>query len=81
VTAALRSARVRAEIDARNETLGNRVRMAQQQKPPLMLVLGAQEEAEDTVSLRRRGERAVMSMPLDKFVERIGTAVRSRADF
>ncbi len=76
----LRQAGVRTEVDDRTETLGSRVRVAQQQKVPLMLVLGARETVEGTVSLRRRGERALSSMSLDDFVIQVSTAVRTRSD-
>jgi threonyl-tRNA synthetase len=80
VTAALREAGVRVEMDARNETLGNRVRLAQQQKVPLMLVLGEREAAEGTVSVRRRGGRTLSSMELAQFVDLVGSAVRTRTE-
>lgn len=80
VASALRDRGVWAEVDDRNETLGNRVRQAQQQKVPLMLVLGKREVDEGTVSVRRRGDRRLASMPLDKFVQLVGDAVRTRSD-
>ncbi len=80
VAAVLRAAGVKVEVDARNETLANRVRMAQQQKVPLMLVLGSREAADGTISVRRRGERALTSLPLDDFAARVAQAVVDRED-
>ncbi|WP_242419255.1 His/Gly/Thr/Pro-type tRNA ligase C-terminal domain-containing protein, partial [Frankia sp. CpI1-P] len=80
VAAALRAAGVKVEVDARNETLGNRVRMAQQQKVPMMLVLGAREAEDGTVSVRRRGERTLTSLALDDFVAQVAQAVADRVD-
>ncbi|MGH3866078.1 MAG: threonine--tRNA ligase [Pseudonocardiaceae bacterium] len=76
----LRQARVRVDLDARNETLGMRVRIAQQQKVPLMLVLGGREAQDGTVSVRRRSERTLTTMDLDLFVDRVASAVRTRVD-
>jgi threonyl-tRNA synthetase len=80
VAAALRAAGVRVEVDARDETLGARVRLAQVQKVPLMLVLGDRETAEGTVSVRRRGDRALTEMALEELVEQVGAAVRTRSE-
>jgi threonyl-tRNA synthetase len=76
----LRHAKVSVELDARNETLGMRVRVAQQQKVPLMLVLGSREAQGGTVSVRRRGERTLTTMDLGLFVERVASAIRARVD-
>ena len=81
VAAALRDNGVRVEADTRNETLSYRVRNAQKQKVPLMLVLGAREAEEGTISVRRRGERTLTTLQLDEFVQLVGNAVRSRSDF
>jgi threonyl-tRNA synthetase len=80
VGAALRAAGVKVEVDGRNETLGNRVRVAQQQKVPLMLVLGARESVEGTVSVRQRGDRKLTPMELADFVALVRTAVAERRD-
>jgi len=75
---ALRTAGARVEVDARNETLGARVRLAQQQKVPVVAVVGAREEEDGTVSLRLRGGRKVSSMLLDDFANQLGQDVRDR---
>lgn len=56
VTRQLREAAVRVEMDARSETLGHRIRDAQLQKVPYMLVAGDREVESGTVSVRARGE-------------------------
>lgn len=56
VTVELREAGIRAEADLRNEKLGYRIREAQLEKIPYMLIVGAQERQNGTVSVRRRGE-------------------------
>ena len=51
----LREARIRAELDDRNEKLGYRIREAQVQKVPYLIVVGEREAENETASLRRRG--------------------------
>ena len=59
----------RAELDDRNEKIGYRVREAQVQKIPYMLVCGDREMQEGTVSVRARKENAMKTMSLDEFIE------------
>jgi threonyl-tRNA synthetase len=71
---------VRVELDARNEKLGYRIREAQMQKVPYMLVAGAREAEEGTVSVRRRAGEDLGAMAPDAFLARVRdlTASRSR---
>jgi len=62
----LRAARVRAELDSRNEKLGYRIRDAQLRKVPYMLVVGAREAENGTVSLRHRTGDDLGAVPLDR---------------
>ncbi|HET7874892.1 MAG TPA: threonine--tRNA ligase, partial [Methylomirabilota bacterium] len=55
VAGQLRGARIRAELDDRNEKLGYRIREAQLRKVPYTLVVGEREAQSGTASLRRRG--------------------------
>lgn len=60
----LRQEGIRAEIDSRNEKIGYRIREAQLQKIPYMLVVGSREAEEGAVALRTRkeGDRGVVSL-------------------
>ncbi|WP_379154147.1 threonine--tRNA ligase [Paenibacillus sp. sgz5001063] len=60
----LQDAGIRAELDLRNEKLGYRIREAQLEKVPYMLVIGEQEQNSATVSVRKRaaGDIGVMSV-------------------
>ncbi|HEV8580207.1 MAG TPA: threonine--tRNA ligase [Thermoanaerobaculia bacterium] len=80
VRSALAAGGVRAELDARNEKLGYRIREAQLQKVPFMLVVGAREEQDGTVSVRRRAGEDLGAMALDAFLSRMRglTEARSR---
>ena len=68
VLAKLQAAGLRAEIDSRSETLGYKLREARLQKIPYILVVGDKEAEEGTVSVRRRGEGEIGSMPADDFI-------------
>ena len=71
VRKALAAAGVRAELDARNEKLGYRIREAQVQKVPYMLVVGAREAEDGTVSVRRRAGEDLGAMPSSDFLARV----------
>lgn len=53
----LRKNKIRAEIDLRNETLGARVRDAQNEKVPYMVIIGQKEQDENTITLRKRNSK------------------------
>jgi threonyl-tRNA synthetase len=80
VQAALEAAGIRVFLDARNEKLGLKIREAEIQKIPLMLVVGDQEAADGTVAPRyRRGsEGAGAAVALDRMVEELVADVRER---
>lgn len=71
VTAALKAAGIRAELDMRNEKIGYRIREAQLSKVPYMLVVGADEQEARTVSVRARKEGDGGVMPLDDFIAKV----------
>ncbi len=65
----LRANGIRADMDLRNEKLGKKVREAQLEKIPFMLVLGDQEVADRTVSPRTRRGETMEAMSVEQFVE------------
>jgi threonyl-tRNA synthetase len=75
----LAEARIRAELDDRNEKLGFRIREAQLQKIPYMLVVGAREAEHGTVSLRSRSGEDLGVLPLDRVLADLGHETQSRA--
>jgi threonyl-tRNA synthetase len=79
VRSALAEQGLRAELDARNETLGYRIREAQLQKVPYMLVVGAREEEDGTVSVRRRTGDDLGALAIDTFAARAGELAASRS--
>ncbi len=65
----LRKEGVRADLDLRNEKLGKKIREAQLEKIPYMLVLGDKEVAEKSVSPRTRRGETLEAMTVEEFVE------------
>ena len=55
-------------IDERNEKAGKKIRDAELNKLPFMLVVGENEEAEGTVSVRKRGEGDLGTMTIEDFI-------------
>jgi threonyl-tRNA synthetase len=66
-----RAAGIRAEADVRNEKLGYKIREAQLEKIPYMLVVGEKEKESGAVAVRKRGEGDLGSKPVDEAVQLI----------
>jgi len=64
----LRAAGVRVEVDLRNEKVGYKIRDAEVQKIPYILVVGDKEARIDTVSVRKRGGKDLGVMAISEFV-------------
>ena len=62
---------IRTEFDTRSEKIGYKIREAQMEKVPYMLVLGAKEEEDNTVSVRLRDSGETLTMSLDQFMARV----------
>jgi len=77
--AELKSEGVRVEVDARSETVNFKIRQAQLDKIPYMLVVGDREAAESSVSVRLRTEGQLASQPFDSFKQSIKEAIANRA--
>lgn len=77
--AKLKKLGVRAEYDARNEKLGYKIREAQLQKVPYMLVVGDQEVQNRTVTVRLNDGRNINGLPFDEFCEILSREIRERS--
>ena len=77
VLAKLKEAGIRAEIDARNEKIGYRIREAQLSKVPYMLVVGADEQEAGTVAVRARKEGEGGVMTIDEFIAKVKDEVKT----
>ncbi len=76
----LDAAGVRAETDLRNEKIGYKIREAQMQKLPYMLVVGDKEKEAGTVAVRTRGGVDLGAMPVDEFIAKITGQIKSRTN-
>ncbi|MFY7757526.1 MAG: His/Gly/Thr/Pro-type tRNA ligase C-terminal domain-containing protein, partial [Flavobacterium stagni] len=83
VLSLLENSEIRALIDNRNETIGKKIREAEMQKMPFMLIVGEEEEKNGTVSVRRHGQegKGNSTMSIEDFValvqEEIGKSLKS----
>ena len=78
VKAALDAADIRAEIDLRSEKIGYKIREAQGQKIPYMLVVGQKEQADGTVAVRSRFKGDEGAKDLNAFIADIQAEIASR---
>jgi threonyl-tRNA synthetase len=74
----LAGAGFRVHVDERQEKIGYKIREAQLQKIPYMLVVGDREAAEGTVAVRSRSGGDLGSQPLDAFVDSARTEVERK---
>ena len=79
VLAALESAGLRAEVDSRNERMNQKIRTAQLQKVPYMLVVGDREAEAGAVSVRRRDGENLGAMPQADFAQLLAGEAQARA--
>ena len=79
VLAALKEAGIRAEIDTRAEKIGYKIREAQMNKIPYMLIVGGKEQEEQAVSVRSRKDGDMGSRKLDDFIKDVKEEIRIRA--
>lgn len=66
---------IRALADNRSETMGKKIREAEMQKIPFMIIVGEQEEKDGTISVRRHGGEDLGSMQIDAFAKIIETEI------
>ncbi len=74
----LKKNHIRCELDDRPEKIGYKIREAQLEKVPYMLVAGAREQEEGTVSVRYRDSGENLSMPLEKFIKMVKREIEER---
>ena len=79
VLAKLKDAGIRAELDDRSEKVNAKIREAQIQKVPYMLVVGDREAEQGAVSVRHRKHADLGAKPVDEFVAMISKQVADRA--
>ena len=67
----------RVEVDYRSEKIGKKIREAQLEKVPYMLVLGDKEQEEGEVAVRDRRDGKTTVMPLSEFIEKLAYEVET----
>ncbi|MEE1013054.1 MAG: threonine--tRNA ligase [Clostridia bacterium] len=75
----LKDAGIRVEVDTRNEKIGYKIREAQLEKVPYMLIVGEKEQAEGAVAVRSRKEGDKGAMKLDDFLAAIQVEIATKA--
>jgi len=76
----LMDAGLRLEVDGRSEKVGRKIRDAEVEKVPYMLIIGQKEVDSGAVSVRRHGEGDQGSMPLDAFIKQVQTEIAAAID-
>ncbi|WP_276354667.1 threonine--tRNA ligase [Cohnella caldifontis] len=74
----LQASGIRVESDLRNEKMGYKIREAQLEKIPYMLIVGQQEAESGSVSVRRRGEGDLGAQPVADFIARAAGEIASK---
>ena len=67
---------IRALVDNRNETMGKKIRDAEMQKVPYMIIVGEQEELDETVSVRKHGGENLGTISVDSFTSTIEEEIK-----
>ena len=67
---------IRALIDNRNETIGKKIREAEMNKIPYMLIVGEQEEKDGTISVRKHSEGDMGTMKVKDFTKLIKDEIK-----
>ena len=75
----LRAAGIRAELDHKDEKVGYKIRQAQLERVPYMLVLGEKEAAEGAITVRSRDKGDLGRAELDAFIQEIKRLTETRA--
>ena len=79
VSEELQKVGIRVEVDTRKEKIGYKIREAQLEKVPYMLIVGEKEQAEGAVSVRDRKEGDTGSVKLNEFIDTILKKVASKS--
>lgn len=71
---------VRVELDDRTEKVGFKIREAQLEKIPYMIVVGEKEQSEKNISVRSRDEGELGNVEIDEFISKIEKQIKERED-
>ena len=76
---ALKNEGIRVKVDGRSERINLKIRQAQLDKTPYMLVIGDKEVAAASVSVRLRSGEQIASQTLESFIKEVRETIDSRA--
>ena len=79
--AKMQAAGIRAELDSRNEKIGYKIREAQMEKVPYMLVIGEKEASEGLVAVRRRDKGDLGAVSAEEFIAEVCTEIAEKTAF
>ncbi len=79
VLESLKEAGIRTDCDFESTTVSEKVRDAEIKRIPYMIVIGDKEEKEGEVAVRKRGERKIVGMKVDKLIEEIMGKVKNKS--
>lgn len=74
----LKEENIRVEIDTRNETLGARVRDAQNDKVPYMLIIGQKEVDSESITIRQRNSKEMVTENIQNFISKIKSIINNK---
>ncbi len=77
VLKSLENNEIRALVDKRNETVGKKIREAEMNKIPFMLIVGENDEAANTISVRRHGGEDLGAIKVEDFANLVDTEIKS----
>ncbi len=73
----LKNNEIRSRVDSRNETVGKKIREAEMNKIPFMLIVGENEEEANTISVRRHGGEDLGAISINDFTNLVNTEIKS----
>lgn len=76
ILAALKNQEIRCEIDKRNEKIGYKIREAQLEKVPYMIIVGQKEEDSNTISVRSRDDGDIGTVEIDALINKIKSEIK-----
>ena len=79
--AKMKAAGIRAELDSRNEKIGYKIREAQMEKVPYMLVIGEKEASEGLVAVRRRDKGDLGAVSAEEFIAEVCKEIAEKTAF
>ena len=77
VLKSLENNEIRALIDSRNETIGKKIREAEMNKIPFMLIVGESDEASNTISVRKHGGEDLGAISVTTFTDLVNKEINS----